>query len=49
MFFKRKQIIANLILPLLLNFDIVNNFNCNYKINFIGDGTKKLMKKPLMS
>lgn len=41
MFFKRKQIIASLILSLFFNFNIFNNFNDNYKITFIGDEIKK--------
>ena len=41
MFFKRKQIIASLILSLFFNFNIFNNFNDNYKITFIGDEIQK--------
>lgn len=44
MFFKRKQIIASLILSLFFNFNIFNNFNDNYKITFIGDEIKKAYK-----
>lgn len=42
MFFKRKQIIASLILSLFFNFNIFNNFNDNYKITFIGDEIKNI-------
>lgn len=35
MFFKRKQIIASLILSLFFNFNIFNNFNDNYKVTLL--------------